>query len=85
MEHNNILRPFFKKMCLLCSSADHLIGRVGYNRMIFRCHKVLVAIQMQMLILQTRVRRFFMSTLVWVSTVALPVSVGRSANIGECL
>ena len=39
---------------------------------------------MQMLILQIRIRLVFLSTLVWVSTIARPVSVGRSANIGEC-
>ena len=50
----------------------------------FRCHKVLVAAQMLMLVLQILIRQFFMSTLVWVSTIARPVKVGRSASIGEC-
>ena len=37
-----------------------------------------------MLILQIRIRLFFMSTLVWASTIARPVIVCRSAIIGEC-
>ena len=39
---------------------------------------------MQMLILQIRIRLVFLNTLVWVSFIARPVSVGRSANIREC-
>ena len=69
MKYNTMLRPFFKIMCLLCSSVDQLIGMVVKLEDFSRCHKVLVTTKMHLLILQIRIRLFFLSILVWVSTI----------------